>query len=76
MTPLERLAAIAAIEAPAKRSHASVCAAIDWDTIEEIRIELERVGFDWRAAKATADRLVRERRAARVTMRATGGTAP
>jgi len=62
MTPLERLAALAAVEAPERRNASSVSACVSWETIAEIRTELERLGFDWRVAVKERKRLELEQR--------------
>lgn len=49
---LERLVAEVAITAPSTRNKHSIKVAIRWDIIEEIRAELDRRGFEWKAARA------------------------
>ena len=58
---LERLAVMAAIEAPERRSRYSSGARIRWETVEAIRAELERVGVDWRPMVRRRVELERER---------------
>jgi hypothetical protein len=39
-----------AIEAPAKRGKDSYSASVMWATIEELRAELDRLGYEWKPA--------------------------
>jgi hypothetical protein len=58
---LTKLATMVAIEAPMRRKYPAYFALITWQTVESIRAELERQGFDWRAARKEYERLMRER---------------
>jgi len=56
LTPLERLALRLSFEAPTRQGRYTSEARIPWETIHELRSELERLGFDWRAgAKFTQE---------------------
>ena len=63
VTNLEKLAVMLAIEAPPKRSLYSQDAKVTWGTMERLRVELDRLGLDWRTPRKEYTRLLQERRA-------------
>lgn len=63
LSPLERIALRLSFEAPLRRGTHSSGALVDWETIEELRAELERLGFDWRAGVRVTQELEHKRRA-------------
>lgn len=54
MTPLERLAALVAIETPLRFNKYGRTTYVRRELVAEIRAELSRMGFDWRQAHKTA----------------------
>ena len=70
MTALERLALRLCLEAPEKRSgDHTPNATVRWETIIELRAELERLGFNWRAGVKERKRLENENRRANYAAR-------
>ncbi len=59
------LAALVAIEAPAKQGHARA-AYIQWKTIHQIRAVLDDVGFNWRSVQQHRFALCRDARKGKI----------
>jgi hypothetical protein len=62
LTKIEKLAAEIAICAPERQGTYSRGALVPWETILEIRAELDALGIDWKAAKAKMNAIVEARR--------------
>lgn len=66
------LAATVAVDAPLKQGEFSSRAYIPWETIHEIRAELEKAGWPWRAALARRVEIQKETRREMAAERASG----
>lgn len=62
LSPLEKLAVECALMAPTRQGRSSQRAGVPWSVIDELRAELERLGFDFKAMKADYDKRVRASR--------------
>lgn len=63
------LAALVAVEAPARRSSHASGARINWGLIHRIREELTVAGFDWKLAATERKRIEDERKRADIERR-------
>lgn len=61
-----KLAVRLAIEAPMKQGRYVSRAGVDWETIHELRRELEAVGFDWQSLRLEVERLEMAQRVERL----------
>jgi hypothetical protein len=68
-TRLAWLAALVAVEAPARVSSYANAARIPWYLVTEIREELAAVGFDWKRAAIERKRITDQQRRAAVARR-------
>lgn len=65
LSPLERIALRIALIPPERQGASTFAARIPWAEIDELRVECDRIGFDWREAHRRYEAITNERARAR-----------